>query len=205
MPDAAGKPETDTPGERSLREMFRRSRRGEIVAIVASGLAGLLSLLVSTYNVYLQRAQVRAQVWPHLEWTYNNAEGGFVWNVNNTGVGPARIEGMRLSREGVPFKNWDEAWATLTKEYPRLAPVHGASHSTTYGRVLPPGGVIPAVTFRDPEGLEDGHQELTRALTSIRMEICYCSTLDDCWLFSDESASESPVASCRRPELTFRD
>jgi hypothetical protein len=36
------------------------------IAALTSGFVAVLALVVSTYNVYLQRQQIRAQVWPRL-------------------------------------------------------------------------------------------------------------------------------------------
>ncbi len=207
----------------TVRETSRRTPRGEIVAIVASGLAGLLSLAVSTYNVYLQRAQVRAAVWPHLEWSYNDTEGGFEWNVENSGTGPAKIADVRLTLldaplpgappdapvSSTPFMTWKELLESLAKKDPALPDRVRRVHSMLAGRVLPPGGVIHAIVFhavgRADAGGDDTRlpDELTDPLRRVSAEICYCSTLDDCWIGG--SVPSHPVASCPTSDRSFRD
>ena len=43
-------------------------RYGRLAAL-ASGFVGALALAVATDDVYLQRVQIGAQVWPPLEWS----------------------------------------------------------------------------------------------------------------------------------------
>jgi hypothetical protein len=214
--------DNDSPVEGpAIRETFRRSHRGEIVAIVASGLAGLLSLAVSTYNVYLQRAQVRAAVWPHLEASYDDTDG-FVWNVANTGTGPAKIADVRLSLTGAPlpdaapgtplpstpFTTWNELTESLAKKDPHLLDGVKRVHSMLAGRVVPPGGVIHAIAFHVAGNADAGAESaelpdaLTHTLANVRAEICYCSTLDDCWKVGGGAPSQS-VASCPTSEQSF--
>ena len=50
----------------------------DLLAAVASGFVGALALATSTYNVYLQRQQVKASVWPHVTMdTASTDEGAF--------------------------------------------------------------------------------------------------------------------------------
>jgi len=38
----------------------------DVLGVVIASLIGLLALLVSGYNAYVERQQVRAEVWPYL-------------------------------------------------------------------------------------------------------------------------------------------
>ena len=59
--------ETPLPEETraALARLGRRDWDG--LAAVIAAFVGLLALLVSGYTAYLQRQQVRAQVWPYLD------------------------------------------------------------------------------------------------------------------------------------------
>ena len=58
-------------------------------ALIAT-LVGFLALCVSSYTAYMQRQQVRAAVWPILEFDSNN--GPIQFTLANKGVGPAIIK-----------------------------------------------------------------------------------------------------------------
>ena len=47
---------------------------------------------------------------PGIGYTYNSNvdENGFIWRIDNNGVGPARIETVTLTLDGKPMKNWPQ-------------------------------------------------------------------------------------------------
>ncbi len=178
-----------TPAATSTRKAFR-------IDAIASGFVGALALAVSTYNVYLQREQIRAQVWPHLEWSYSDpGDGAFEWNLENTGVGPARIRSVRMTVDGKPAKNWDEALVLFAGTDPARHKVLDAWHahslySSIAGRVV--GAGVMVHPLRLPGIDDDVRQPLRTAYDSINVEICYCSTLDECWMVG----GSKPVRAC---------
>ncbi|HEY2517390.1 MAG TPA: hypothetical protein VGI39_41240 [Polyangiaceae bacterium] len=185
-----------------FRTMVDRSLKSDRIAILGSGFVAILGLAVSTYNVYLQRVQIRAQVWPHLESLRSDARG-FEWALRNTGVGPASLQGARVSLDGVPMKNWDEVCAAVTKKSPRVMESVNRSEEAVIGRVIPAGASI------EPLKLEFAHQDeawktaLAAAFSSLDVELCYCSTLDECWLSHQLQANR--VGSCSMDRLTWRE
>lgn len=179
--------------ERPDPETRRRPRaRNRQLAALTSGFVGALALATSFYNVYLQRRQIEAQVWPHLEWTYSYKGDGddLTFNLANTGVGPARIQGVRVTIDGKPVKTWHEAFDLLASGDPALADLmkdHDieSNKSTVRGKVLGPGAQLAALEFhRAPNdgGARRDLVPLVNAYMRTRVEICYCSTLDDCEL-----------------------
>jgi hypothetical protein len=89
--------------------------------------------------------------------------------------------------------------ASLLREFHRV-------HSGLVGRVLPPGGTIVAMKFEPRDSIVDkGHrvQDLEEALDKLDVEICYCSTLDDCWMTG--GFNSTPVKECPLARLTFQD
>jgi len=54
---------------------------------VIASLIGALALVVSAYTAYVQRQQVRAQVWPVIEYYTGNQPKLRLW-LANKGVGP---------------------------------------------------------------------------------------------------------------------
>ncbi|MGH8155426.1 MAG: hypothetical protein ACREP0_09375 [Rhodanobacteraceae bacterium] len=53
----------------------KRGIRWDAMAAIIASLVGLLALIVAGYTAYIQRQQVRAQVWPYLQMGVANAYG----------------------------------------------------------------------------------------------------------------------------------
>src|SRR6516162_11300924 len=67
----------------------------------------LLAVCVAGYTAYMQRQQVRAAVWPILEFDTSNGPD-IRFSVANKGVGPAIIRHVIVRLDGQPVKNWNE-------------------------------------------------------------------------------------------------
>src|SRR6185312_6024370 len=117
-----------SPEENTLAAVDRRVRWDALAAIIAA-LIGLLALCVSGYTAYIQRQQVRAQVWPYLISGNNDLTQSLT--VGNKGVGPAVVHSVQVRIDGKPQTDWNHLMAAL-------------------GRMA--------------------------------MDICFCSTLGECWI-----------------------
>jgi hypothetical protein len=143
-------------------------------------LVGVLALVVSAYTAHVQRQQVRAQVWPALEyWTSNSPEISLA--VGNKGVGPALVKHVLVTVDGAPVQTWEQALKKL------LGPGDWSySQSTIGARVVSPGETIPILTPQGPDGaLHPAKEGLGARMNAARfrvgVEICFCSTLEECW------------------------
>lgn len=143
---------------------------------------GVLALMVSAYTAYMQRQQVRAQVWPILEYTTSN-QPTLRLSIANKGVGPAIIRNVLVSVDGAPLPEWSDVLQRL------MGPGgHRFSFSSAGGRIVSAGETIDILVPRDADGSglaigaagSDGDR-LNQGLHRIGIEICYCSALDDCW------------------------
>src|SRR5437764_13667951 len=87
-------------------------------AVIAT-LVGFCALCVSGYTAYMQRQQVRAAVWPILQFDSSNAPD-IHFTLANKGVGPAIIRDVILKVDGQSVRNCREALERLlgTGEYP---------------------------------------------------------------------------------------
>lgn len=160
-------------------DQTRREIRYE--TIIAT-LVGVSALFVSGYTAYVQRQQVRAAVWPILEYDTSN-EPDIRFTLENKGVGPAIVRHVMVTVDGQPVRQWPDVLQKL------LGPGdHKFVEGTISGHVLAAGE-----SMRIFAPLDDENQPLTlqrggplwtalnndRARVSI--EICYCSTLGECW------------------------
>lgn len=170
-------------------------REWEAGAIIAA-LIGLLALLVSGYTAWIQRQQVRAQVWPHLIVGYTDPQREMV--VLNKGVGPALIESVQVTVDGKPQQNWTAVFHAMGM---KLADDNW-QQSTLNGNVLSAGEQLSFMSLPTQAEYQQFRQ-LDSAGSPVQVRICYCSTLGECWMHQNHQKIQfatAPVARC--PRLT---
>jgi hypothetical protein len=165
----------------------RRHRRVEwdaIAAIIAS-LVGFLALLVAAYTAYVQRLtaniqaeQVRAQVWPFL--IAGNDDDSHSLVLFNKGVGPAIVREAQIFVDGKPQPDWDHVLDVL-----RVAKPRDAYKTSLNPGVFSPGERVPIIKFDQTEAY---FRFKAAAVGHMSMKVCYCSALDQCWLYVDTHA-----------------
>lgn len=170
--------------------------RWDAVAAIVASLVGLLALCVSAYTAYIQRQQVRAQVWPWLVAGNNDLDRSIT--VYNKGVGPAIVREAQVFVDGKPQPGWNQALDALGVAKPREF-----YQSTINPDVLSPGEQLRIIQFPDQNAY---HRFKQAAVQHLTMEVCFCSTLGECWMYSDRhpvgykgpAQLVSPVKQCPR-------
>lgn len=161
---------------------------GGWAAVIAS-LIGLLALCVSGYTAWLQRQQVRAQVWPLLETGISPSNRQML--LMNKGVGPARVGGLQLFVDGKAQHDWDSAMRSLGLQDMKMPP-----YSTANGIVVSSGERLQQLAFLDADDFARFEAQYRR----IDLKICYCSALDECWVLDERIAEKDrqriEVAQC---------
>ncbi len=163
---------------------------------IIATLVGVSALFVSGYTAYVQRQQVRAAVWPILQYDSSNAPY-IKLNLDNKGVGPAIIRHVVVKVDGHPVRNWSEAMQML------LGPgKHNFAQSTISGHIVSANESMEVFVPHDEEGslitVEKSGAlgaQLNKDRYRISVEICYCSTLGECWTLhssaNDNSTTET--------------
>jgi hypothetical protein len=168
----------------------------------------LLAVCVAGYTAYMQRQQVPAAVWPILEFDTSNGPD-IHFSLSNKGVGPAIIRHVVVKIDGQPMKNWNEVLNTF------LGPgKHRFSESDMSGHVLAPNESMTVFTPHDHEGnpLTDASNplwtEMNRDRGRLSVEICYSSTLDECWILRANGLAAGTTTAIRHcpssSEITFQ-
>ena len=178
-------------------EQTERRRASRYDAVIAT-FVGLCALRVSAYTAHVQRQQVRAAVWPILEFDSSNARIHFT--LANKGVGPAIIRHVVVKVDGQPVRNWKEALGRI------LGPgEHLGSESDMSGRVFAAGESMTVFTPRDPENNPVNFDKsnplwvkLNKDRLRVTVEICYCSTLGECWTLRAGGLTPGTTAETRR-------
>lgn len=175
--------------EREALQAPPSRRDWNALAAVIAALIGLLALTVSGYTAWLQRQQVRAEVWPYLQTGISPSQK--VMSLENKGVGPALIRSVRLFVDRKPQRNWPETFDALG-----LSDMRDQPQSTINGVVLAPGDVIQQMSFTDAGRFARFYAQYAR----IELMICYCSALGECWLYDERAEDRGrrrvPVAQC---------
>jgi hypothetical protein len=193
--------DTSTAGDKVGFVSEEKATRGasRYDAVIAT-LVGVCALGVSGYTAYMQRQQVRAAVWPILEIDSSN-QPDIHFTLANKGVGPAIIRHVVMKVDGQPVINWREALEKLlgpgTQHY---------SESDMTGHVFSAGESMTILTPRDldnnPITFDKSNPlwvKVSKARERVTVEICYCSTLGECWtLRSGGPTSSSTTVETRR-------
>jgi len=186
----------------------RETRGASRYDAVIATFVGLCALCVSGYTAYVQRQQVRAAVWPILEFGSGNAPD-IHFTLANKGVGPAIIRNVIMKVDGQPVKNWREVVEKI------LGPGHLASESDMSGYVFAAGESRTVFTPRDPENNPLNFDKsnplwvkMNKERFRVTAEICYCSTLGECWTLRAGGMTPGTTTETRRcqgpSDITFR-
>jgi hypothetical protein len=191
----------------AMPEEKERRSASRYDAIIATFI-GFLAVCVAGYTAYMQRQQVRAAVWPILE--FDSANGPIRFTLANKGVGPAIIKHVILKVDDQPVKNWSEVLEKI------LGPgYHPGESSDMNGRVFAAGESMNVFTPYDeaqsPIAFDKSNPlwaKLDTGRGRVTVEICYCSTLDECWTLRGGGMIPSTTARTRhcptRSETTFQ-
>ncbi|MBB36494.1 MAG: hypothetical protein CME88_18210 [Hirschia sp.] len=168
------------------------------------------ALVTSAAAVYIawdqaqtMRVEQHASVFPAIQIDpiegYSNGGGLTVgFSVENAGVGPAFIGHAKLYKGATPLLGYEE----ITRIVPSDVDIQ---FEQLTGRVLAPGVSRNALKlhwreFAIPQEKIDGVYTST---SDWSMEVCYCSTLDRCWISrSGQRVHPHRVETCDQPDET---
>lgn len=180
LPHDPDQPTSPARGEREVR--------WDAVAAIIASLVGFLALIVAGYTAYIarytasiQRQQVSAQVWPYLISGNNDLTQSLV--VDNKGVGPAIVRSVQVWMDGKPQRDWNQLVADMG------LPPHSFLQATINHDVLSPGEELQVIRFPD-KALWLRFE--AAALNRMAMDICFCSTLGECWVSSNKNLIGPP-------------
>jgi hypothetical protein len=181
-----------------------RTREIRYETIIAT-LVGVSALFVSGYTAYVQRQQLRAAVWPILEYGTGN-EPKIRFMLNNKGVGPAIIRNVVVRVDGEAVRNWHDALQKL------LGPgEHKYTQSSISGRTFSAGESMDVLVPYDADGGPLTFEKsaalwtaLNKGRGRVAIEICYCSTLGECWTLRSgaNGSSTTETAACPNSSAT---
>jgi hypothetical protein len=161
-----------------------------IGALVMSAVAMIFSFL----QLNLQRNQERALVWPHVSARPSYSDKGFAFIATNKGLGPALVRRVELQVDGKTVQDWNGVLENM------LGPKHGYGWDKIKGNDVE--DTILAATESATLFSVPWDERIRASFASgnrIRVRVCYCSFLDECW-WSSSGLDHQSVATCPTPK-----
>lgn len=175
-----------------------KSRREIRYETIIATLVGVSALFVSGYTAHVQRQQVRAAVWPILEYGTSNTPK-IRFTLDNKGMGPAIVRNVVVRVDGEPVRTWGDALQKL------LGPAdYKYTQATISGRTFSTGEAMDVMVPHDFDGSPLTFEKSAALWTALNekrsraaIEICYSSTLGDCWVLRRDANSRSTTTEVR--------
>ncbi len=168
------------------RKLFPKFSRSDVTSFIAL-VVSLSALGVSIYEANIMReqqmimqSQQKTSVFPYLTQDLRYSLGGdgeFIYEIENKGIGPAKIKSATLTLNDKPVNSYLEIKTELDKIFPKEAD-YGFSFSNPDGYFISPKEQIVAIkiTYKNFEN----SMNLIRNL-NFEYNLQYCSIFDDCW------------------------
>ncbi len=173
---------------RTEKHIIRLTFWQTILSVVGI-IVAILALYAALTEYAAVRQQTAAAVWPFVQIMVENHDTGdaaaFSLAFTNAGVGPARMQGVRLSIDGNVTRNWSELVASVDGDV-------GAAINRNFisDRVLRPDETVVIFSTKDT----DLARKLLGAVSKPRgsLTFCYCSIFNECWLSDSRKDLQAP-------------
>ncbi|MFT3806324.1 hypothetical protein [Arenimonas sp.] len=186
----------------------------------------ICALVTSIASIYLTISQgddmqrlVQAQSWPFLGMSTGNTskneitglhEPVITLELENLGVGPAKIQTLELSYDGKPVTSSYELLRTCCMDATDGERVPGTEQSPiltspVVNRVLRAGQTTTLFRWARPTEDDRAWNRLNKARFVLKHKICYCSVFDECWTSDLETTNATPVAACPAVDKQYRE
>jgi hypothetical protein len=177
-----------------------RSRTVDFLLTLSAVAISAISLYVAIAANRVQEQLLAASTWPSLQFGTGNLndqlEHEITLHIENSGVGPARIQWLSMRYQGEVVQNQ----SILFK---RCCEVDGQKFDSTVitssvDAVLRAEDSIHLLRLRKDQNPAELFEKLNRERFKIGVRACYCSVLDHCWLFDsgDQLAKTQSVDAC---------
>lgn len=173
---------------RAEQHIIRLTFWQTILSVVGVVIA-VLALYAALTESAAVRQQTAAAVWPFVQLIIENYDtgdtAGFSVAFTNAGVGPARMQDVRVSVDGTVTRTWSELVASVDGDT-------GVTINRNWisDRVLRPDETIVMFSTEDADLV----QKLVSAVSQPRavLTFCYCSIFDECWLADSRKNLQAP-------------
>ena len=157
----------------------------ELLLAVLAVLISFSTLFVYLYQSSLMRTQQKMSVWPHITFAPSWSSDYLSLNLTNKGIGPAIIKNVKIEVN----ENQVDGVQEIMKYVPDSLKSEFTYSSLWRGQVIMAGESIQFFENNDPGTIKYLLELFENGKTKI--EICYCSVYDDCWVSSGINVTES--------------
>ena len=179
----------------------RRDRRlFDLITGASVVLISVISLFVAISSNRTQERMLAASVWPSLLFNSSNvaSDGRPQLRIDlvNRGTGPARLRWVELTWNGIALGDWRDLMRHCCMPEGGALESIEALTSGVQNRIIGADEWVPMLQLAPDGAPEPIWQALDRERFKLRLRTCYCSVLDDCWLFDSGELDPQPVSTC---------
>ena len=202
--DRLGPPEAFGQPPRTGRYWF------DLLAASAAIFISVVTLVIAIRGERTQRGLLAANSWPFIQLSEDQGVEDAKLDVENAGVGPAKIITFEVFYHGQPV---DSAFDLLRRccGLPEAVPgqnpgpIVGFSYGEVFNNVLRPGEHIIALKLNKLGTQPQLFNRFLHEMSAISYSTCYCSVLGECWTSNLRDLVQIAVASCPVPQHPFVD
>lgn len=205
---------------RESRHRFFHPRLLDYAISAAALFVSAVSLWVGVRTEKANEDLVAASTWPFLQVQISNADPDgqpdLLFEVVNTGVGPAKIESFEVLWNGKPYPGGNALLEQCCGYKPiRPTTPEAKTHTmlmrgTVQGMVLRAGDVETFLHYKLNADNLAQWTALNNARDQMTYRICYCSVLNECWrsslhseLYLPGQLRPEPVKTCPAPPVPY--
>jgi hypothetical protein len=182
----------------------------DFMAAGAAIFISVVSLVVAIRGEHTQRGLLAANSWPFVQLSEDEGLEEAKLDVENAGVGPAKIMTFEVFYKGQPV---DSAFDLLRKccglpaSVPgkNPGPIAGLGFGEIFNNVLRPGEHIIALRLRKVAPSQDLYDRFTHEMSNLSFSTCYCSVLHECWTANLRDLAQIATPSCPVTQHQFVD
>ena len=184
----------------------------DISLSIAAFLTSIVSLWLGLHSASSMEKLVAANSYPNLDISYSNlaseagADGSrqnaILFEIQSTGVGPARIEWTAVRFDGKPVANLTDLITACCSGLEKGVTLN-VHTSSAEGDLLRPGRTVRMIEWRQPATPSPIFDKLRASLRSVEIDTCYCSVFDECFVREHKSNRPRSVKTCEAPKVPF--
>ena len=179
-------------------QRFVRLAWWQTVLSVVGVLIAVIALYAALIESRAVRQQTAAAVWPFVQLAIEDfdtgEQAGFSMGLTNVGVGPAKMQDVKIILNGVAIR--DSAQLLATMNVPATTPI---SRNFISRRVLRPDETVVMFSTHDVALVRKLQSAMRTPQNAI--SYCYCSIFEDCWLADSQQDLQSPKSVERCPDF----
>jgi hypothetical protein len=182
----------------------------EISAAFCALAVSAASLFIALRQNSLMEKQLSASVWPSLQLSSANYdEKGnpeISFTIRNVGVGPARIRTFVLNDDDHAVGSGQQLIQACCGESKRIPPAVVNTQDVSH-MVLTANEKEVFLRLDSKDSAENPvyWKRLNHERSKVTVQACFCSELNECWLFDSVRLDQQPVAACPAvPEGQFQ-